>query len=265
LSFNFGQSTKTSEKTLSSPISIFGANKTETPNTSGLLFGTQSSNTSTTGGNDKSFSFGSPGKSFDFQFQTKSSPVKSPERAETSDEDIVEEAEDVHFTPVIPLPDKIDVKTGEEDEDILYSHRAKLFKFDKDTKEWKERGLGEIKLLRHVETNKLRLLMRRDQVLKLCLNHTINSSIEITPKDEKTWMWSAGDYSEGELEYMQLACRFKAPEIAQEFKQAIDNACNSIDFEKVEDTVESTKDSSSDIQVSIKSFIESNLSSRNNK
>ncbi len=35
---------------------------------------------------------------------------------------------DVHFTPVIPLPDLVDVTTGEEEEEILFSHRAKLYR-----------------------------------------------------------------------------------------------------------------------------------------
>lgn len=62
------------------------------------------------------------------------------------------------------MPDKVDVKTGEEEEEVLYCHRAKLFRFDPNTKEWKERGLGDIKLLRHPNTKKLRLVMRREQV-----------------------------------------------------------------------------------------------------
>ena len=39
-----------------------------------------------------------------------------------------------HFEPIIPLPDKIDVKTGEEDEEVLFSHRAKLYRFVADDK-----------------------------------------------------------------------------------------------------------------------------------
>ncbi|XP_058807194.1 E3 SUMO-protein ligase RanBP2-like isoform X2 [Phymastichus coffea] len=220
--FNFSFS-KSSEKAVSSPISIFGSNKTTTPNTSGFLFGTQPPTTppSSSGGE---FTFGSPGKSFDFQFQAKSPPIKSPERPETSDDEQVEESDDVYFAPVIPLPDKVDVKTGEEEEEVVYSHRAKLFKYDTSIKEWKERGLGDIKLLRHSDTKKLRLVMRREQVLKICLNHAVTANLEITPKDDKTWMWTAGDYSEGEIEYLQFACRFKNSEIAEEFKAAIDNA-----------------------------------------
>ena len=67
--------------------------------------------------------------------------------------------------------------------------------------EWKERGLGDIKLLRHNETGKLRLVMRREQILKLCLNHFVLPDLELKPKDEKTWMWNAADYSDGEIEH----------------------------------------------------------------
>ncbi|OXU29741.1 hypothetical protein TSAR_012326 [Trichomalopsis sarcophagae] len=251
--FTFNFATKpASENAVSSPINIFANNKS--PNSS-FQFGMQPPSTppSSGGGN---FTFGSPGKSFDFQFQAKSPPVKSPERHETSDEDVVEEAEDVYFAPVIPLPDKIEVKTGEENEDVLYSHRAKLFKFDSATKEWKERGLGDIKLLRHVETKKLRLVMRRDQVLKLCLNHAVTPALEISSKDDKTWMWTAGDYSEGEIEYMQFACRFKTPEIAADFKNAVDNACSGVENTSTVSTsavssitTATKKDSSPDIEV----------------
>lgn len=69
----------------------------------------------------------------------------------------------------MPLPDKVDVVTGEESEEVFYSHRAKLFR--KVGPEWKERGLGDIKILRHGVTNRVRLLMRREQVHKICLNH----------------------------------------------------------------------------------------------
>lgn len=58
----------------------------------------------------------------------------------------------------MPLPDKVPVLTGEEDESVLYCHRAKLFRFVSDNTgaEWKERGLGDIKVLRHNKTNKPR-------------------------------------------------------------------------------------------------------------
>jgi E3 SUMO-protein ligase RanBP2 len=70
----------------------------------------------------------------------------------------------------------------------------------------------------------LRLLMRRDQVLKLCLNHFLKPELVFREKDEKTWLWIAPDYSEGHVQEEKFALRFKNKEIATEFKQAIDKA-----------------------------------------
>ena len=129
-----------------------------------------------------------------------------------------------YFKPIIPLPDKVDVKTGEEEEVALYSHRAKLFRYTDG--EWKERGVGDIKILKHRGTGKVRLLMRREQVLKICLNHYITRNLvaQFKEKDTKSWTWAAQDFSEGELESMTFALRFKTPEISTEFKKALDDA-----------------------------------------
>lgn len=53
----------------------------------------------------------------------------------------------------------------------LQYRRAKLFKFDRDAREWKERGTGDVKLLKHKESKKVRLVMRRDKTHKVCANH----------------------------------------------------------------------------------------------
>lgn len=66
--------------------------------------------------------------------------------------------------------------------------------------------------------------MRREQVLKICLNHYILPDLELISKDEKTWMWGAQDFSDGVLSSERFACRFKSPEIAAEFKEAVDKA-----------------------------------------
>lgn len=72
----------------------------------------------------------------------------------SDDENVEEEENQTYFAPVIPLPDKIVVKTGEEDENELYSHRAKLYRFKES--EWRERGLGIVKILQHKTTGRLR-------------------------------------------------------------------------------------------------------------
>jgi Ran-binding protein 1 len=53
----------------------------------------------------------------------------------------------------------------------MLRRRAKLFRFDNGLNEWKERGTGDVKLLQHKETKKVRLVMRRDKTLKVCANH----------------------------------------------------------------------------------------------
>lgn len=100
------------------------------------------------------------------------------------------------FKPVIPLPELIEVKTGEEDEEVLFSSRSKLFKFTNG--EWKERGLGYFKVLRHNQTKKIRFLMRREQVHKICLNHMVDKTFKIGKrKDRETiYQWCATDFSD---------------------------------------------------------------------
>ena len=49
--------------------------------------------------------------------------------------------------------------------------KAKLYRFDKDGNQWKERGVGVVKLLKHKETEKVRLVMRQNKTLKICANH----------------------------------------------------------------------------------------------
>ena len=127
-----------------------------------------------------------------------------------------------HFEPIIPLPDKIDVKTGEEDEEVLFSHRAKLYRFVADDKQWKERGVGDIKLLRNRQSGKMRVLMRRDQVLKICANHQITIDMKLQPNagSDRSWVWSTlADFSEQECKAEQLAVRFKSEDIAKQFKE----------------------------------------------
>jgi Ran-binding protein 1 len=60
----------------------------------------------------------------------------------------------------------------EEEEECVYKTRAKLFRFEKSSNEWKERGTGEVRLLQHNISGKIRLVMRRDKTLKVCANHS---------------------------------------------------------------------------------------------
>jgi len=134
----------------------------------------------------------------------------------------------VSFEPVVRLPDNVELKTGEEDEDTLYCQRAKLYRFV--DSEWKERGIGDVKLLRHQSTGVIRIVMRRERVLKLCLNHRVNASLTLQPMpnaQSKAWTWHADDFSDGaEPTHEKFSIRFKTEETAAEFKQAFDRVKN---------------------------------------
>ena len=105
-------------------------------------------------------------------------------------EDQVPESEDVHFEPVIRLTEKVEVKTNEESEEQLFKMRAKLFKFVRESSEWKERGTGDVRLLKHKENSKTRLVMRRDKTLKVCANHYSRSKDAFSSSRHTAKPWS---------------------------------------------------------------------------
>ena len=142
-------------------------------------------------------------------------------------EDVEGQDEDkLHFEPVIPLPDEIQVVTGEEGLEVLFSERAKLYRFDADSGQWKERGVGDVKLLRHPKSGQGRVLMRREQIKKLCANHNINPGMELKPNvgSDRSWVWyTPADYAEGEARPEKLAIKLKSAEIAGKFRDVFED------------------------------------------
>lgn len=130
-----------------------------------------------------------------------------------------------HFAPLVELSE-VETKTGEEDEEVLFKIRAKLFRFDKSLSEWKERGTGDVRLLQHKESRKIRLLMRREKTLKICLNHYVNVNVEMTENvgSDRSWVFHAVDYADGEQDDSMLAIRFANSKNAGLFKDNYDKA-----------------------------------------
>ncbi|XP_077393832.1 E3 SUMO-protein ligase RanBP2 [Festucalex cinctus] len=183
------------------------------------------------------FRFGESMGGFSFSFQPGISPSKSPAKLNQSrssvgtddEQDLTqdEERDGLYFEPVVPLPDLVEISTGEENEQVVFSHRAKLYRYDKEANQWKERGIGDLKILQNYNTKRVRLIMRRDQVLKICANQWITTAMKLEPMKgaEKAWVWSALDFAEeGEGKVEQLAVRFKLQETANTFKQVFDGA-----------------------------------------
>lgn len=123
--------------------------------------------------------------------------------------------------------EEVEVKSGEEDEEVLFGVRAKLFIYGETmldvgtgNKTWKERGIGEARILRHREHQRLRLLMRQEKTMKVIANHALDPRIKLEPNvgSDRSWVWSAYDFAEGELVETVFAMRFADSDKAQEFK-----------------------------------------------
>lgn len=56
---------------------------------------------------------------------------------------------------------------------VFYCRRVKFFRFDNVVEflEWKERGIGDVKLFKYKVIGLIRLLMRRDKIYKVCVNY----------------------------------------------------------------------------------------------
>lgn len=124
--------------------------------------------------------------------------------------------------------EEVEVKSGEEDEEIVYDVRAKLFIYGETmldvgtgNKTWRERGIGQARILRHREHQRLRLLMRQEKTMKVIANHALDPRIKLEPNvgSDRSWVWSAFDFAEGELTETVFALRFADSDIAQEFKK----------------------------------------------
>jgi Ran-binding protein 1 len=121
---------------------------------------------------------------------------------------------------------------------IWFCRRSKLFRFSTETNEWKERGTGDVRLLQHKESKKVRLVMRRDKTYKVCANHlskflfcslglhfliqkSVSSDmrLQLNVGSDRSWVWKvAADYSEDPPTSETLAIRFANSESGPQFQ-----------------------------------------------
>lgn len=201
-------------------------------------------NVGATGGNSKATAGGFVGLTVKEDFFSRSAAAKLNNSTEGSGnngnaEDAAaggdaggasDENYDPYYAPAIQLPDEIEVRTGEEEETKLFGDRAKLYRYDSDTKEWKERGVGELKILHHPVRNTYRLLLRREQIHKLVLNHAITADLAITPMNNsgKAFVWGAMNHAESPGQLEKLAARFKNESIADQFRGVLEQCQESL-------------------------------------
>ncbi|CAH1232713.1 RANBP1 [Branchiostoma lanceolatum] len=149
--------------------------------------------------------------------------------ADEKHDEVTPSSPDIHFEPIVKLP-AVEIKTLEEEEEVLFTMRAKLFRYasEADPAEWKERGVGEVKILQHkTDMGKIRVLMRRDKTLKICANHYITPYMELKPNcgSDRAWVWSVtADFADEEPKAELLAIRFANAENASKFKNQFEEA-----------------------------------------
>ena len=168
-------------------------------------------------------------QSTDFKFQGTGQALFSTKQEVQGDENPEAEA-NVYFKPIASLPETYEYKTCEKESEVVFEERCKLYRHDDNTKQWKERGVGTMKMMRDKSSGRIHLLMRRDQILKICCNHYIVSGMKIDyhTNSEKALLWfTTADYSEeGNPLPQKLVARFKLPETAKKFKDIFEEAAS---------------------------------------
>ena len=138
------------------------------------------------------------------------------------------EEQDPRVEAIVQL-EKVETKSGEEDEVVMFENKVKLYRFCKATNQWKERGIGVLKLLRHKKTNDGRLVMRRDVVFKLAANHSLTKGmkLDVMKSATRTLIWkTVADISDDEPTESMFAAKFRSDDVISEFTHAFEALCS---------------------------------------
>ncbi|KRW98382.1 hypothetical protein PPERSA_12861 [Pseudocohnilembus persalinus] len=144
------------------------------------------------------------------------------------------------------LPE-VQIVTGEEQEEEVTNFRTKLYRW-RDA-QWKERGTGDLKLLKNKESQKIRVLMRQDKTKKIVANFLITGQAplcQLTPQKttDKAWVVTAYDCSEDEPQIEKLCIRLTSVDEFKRFQTEFENAykANQSDEKKEEKSEEKTEE-----------------------
>ena len=135
--------------------------------------------------------------------------------------------EEVKISPsqACSLP-KAEIKTGEEDEDLIFKGRGRLYRFRDG--EWKERGTGDMKLLRHKKDKKIRFILRQDKTLKIVANFIIAEKplCELKPHQgsDKMFMFLAYDCSDEQPQMEKFVLKLGNADKAKNFQKHFEDA-----------------------------------------
>ncbi|KNH07607.1 Ran-binding protein 1 [Perkinsela sp. CCAP 1560/4] len=160
----------------------------------------------------------------DFDKKEKDAEKLNSTQGDTSE--LVEEEELCVTDGGKALLSAIEVKTGEEEEEVIYREKAKVFRFDEGENKWKERGAGEARILQDkIDRTRFRFILRREGTGKLGANHYLLKSMKLmkSGSNEKSWLWSTpADCSDEEVQPELFTLRFAAKELAQAFRKVFE-------------------------------------------
>ena len=158
-----------------------------------------------------------------------------PETTQDAAQEDANAVDDSHKEAPSTAAEQPDADEGEEQ---LFAEKAMLYRFDKESNEWNERGVGLMTILKNKENNRCRVLMRRNQTFRVCANHFILPHMDIKPNSgsDRALIWRAVDFADGTESHDTLSIRFRTPEIAQEFKKVFEEArkINEEELKKIE-------------------------------
>lgn len=137
------------------------------------------------------------------------------------------ENEEKEFQPPCSLEICTNLQTGEEEEVELYVQRSKMFRFA--LGKWKERGIGNARLLRNTETGSVRFVMRQEKTFKVIANHYVTNQspyCDLQPLSESTlfWVWRAQNAIDDEVVDEMVALKFDTAELSEGFAQAFNSS-----------------------------------------
>lgn len=163
---------------------------------------------------------------------TESAAEPAAAAASSADDEKVEGADSTAEYQAVVALKPVEVSTGEEQDEVLYKQRAACYRFDSDSTSWKERGRGDVKLLQNKESKSIRVLLRQEKTLKLCMNHKVHPELELVANtgSDRSWTWRTVDYSTDEGEKQTFALRFKDADTANAFKTKYDE-CRALNAE----------------------------------
>ena len=126
---------------------------------------------------------------------------------------------------IVDLP-QVTIESGEKDEEEVFKARAKLYRWKDD--QWKERGIGDIRILRNKVSGKQRAVLRQDQTLKIRCHFFIHGHnlcvLQKLKTAEKSLYWTCADFSEEKLALERFCIRLKTDEDIEAFTRAFNTA-----------------------------------------